>query len=226
MKLELTIPTSLSEIPLVNYQKFIEVSQNNEDSDFISQKMIEIFCGIRLNEVVKMKMTDVVELNNHFIKLFESNPKLKPTFFIGEQEFGFIPDIENISLGEYVDLNKYINDIKTLHKAMAVMYRPITKKKGHRYEIMPYEGTKEFADVMKFAPLEVVLPARVFFWTLGLELVETISQSLDTLKMTKKQREQVEILFKNGDGIRQFTTSLKEMLQNSMKLPSKVYSQS
>ena len=49
MKLELVIPTSLSEIPLMHYQKYMVVASNKDNSDlFISQKMIEIFCGIEL----------------------------------------------------------------------------------------------------------------------------------------------------------------------------------
>ena len=71
MKLELVIPTKLSEIPLMHYQKFIEVSENSNDEEFIAQKMIELFCGIELKNVVKIKMTDVNKLVEHFTKLFE-----------------------------------------------------------------------------------------------------------------------------------------------------------
>ena len=84
MKLEITVPSSISEIPLVNYQKFLKLQQSSNDEEFIAQKMIEIFCGITLKEVVKMKLTSVNELIIHFKNIFAEKPKFKPTFKIGE----------------------------------------------------------------------------------------------------------------------------------------------
>ena len=48
MQLELTVPTSLNEIPLSNYQEFIKMREKTNDDEFMAQKMIEIFCGIKL----------------------------------------------------------------------------------------------------------------------------------------------------------------------------------
>jgi len=64
MKLELVIPTSLSEIPLMHYQKYMVVASNKDNSElFISQKMIEIFCGIELKNVVNIKLSDVIDFS-------------------------------------------------------------------------------------------------------------------------------------------------------------------
>ncbi len=81
MKLELVIPTSLSEIPLMHYQKYMVVASNKENSDlFISQKMIEIFCGIELKSVVDIKLSDVIDLVTHFKGLFDKKLELKKTY--------------------------------------------------------------------------------------------------------------------------------------------------
>ena len=43
MKLDILLPTSLSEIPLSRYQKFIEMKEQSNDEEFIANKMIQIF---------------------------------------------------------------------------------------------------------------------------------------------------------------------------------------
>lgn len=217
MKLELVIPTSLSEIPLMHYQKFMIVASNKDNSDvFISQKMIEIFCGIELKQVVNIKLNDVIELTTHFNKLFSEKKELKRTFEIQGVKFGFINNLEDISFGEYIDLESNIVDVQSFHKAMAVMYRPIVEEKGNKYTIEKYTADTNYAELMKYAPLDVVLPASIFFWTLGNELLTATLSYLEN-KMTRKQKT---ILAKqlnlenNGDGINQYINSLKETLQS------------
>ena len=224
MKLELVIPTSLNEIPLMHYQKFMVVASNKDNSDmFISQKMIEIFCGIELKQVVNIKLNDIIDLTTHFNKLFKDKLELKKTFEIQGVKFGFINELEDISFGEYIDLESNIIDVQSFHKAMAVMYRPITNQKGDKYTIEKYNGTANYADLMKYAPLDVVLPASVFFWTLGNELLTATLSYLEK-QMTKKAKT---ILAKqlnlesNGDGINQYINSLKETLQSLNELQSR-----
>ena len=43
MKVDLLLPTSLSEIPLSRYQDFIAMKEKSNDEEFIAQKMIQIF---------------------------------------------------------------------------------------------------------------------------------------------------------------------------------------
>ena len=62
MKLQITIPTSLEEITLEQYQKFLSIAKDNPESEFIQHKMIEIFCGIDLNDVTKISYKDVNEI--------------------------------------------------------------------------------------------------------------------------------------------------------------------
>jgi len=222
MKTEIVIPTSLSEIPLKSYQEFMKVVEKSNDDEFIGQKTIEIFCGLKMKDVVKVKWSDVKELTLHLNEIFKAKPKFQATFKIQDTEFGFIPNLEDMTFGEYIDLESNISNVETFHKAMAVMYRPITKKVKDRYEIFEYKGTDEFSDVMKYAPLNIVLGATVFFSTLGSDLVQHTLTSLEKeiqknpkIMTLAKERN----LIKDGDGTIQSMRFLKEMLQSLMKLP-------
>lgn len=227
MKVDIYVPSSISEIPLCHYQEFLKLQATSNDQEFIAQKMVEIFCGLQLKDVVKLKVTSVNELIVHFTKIFKEKPKFKSTFKIGDVEFGFIPNLENITFGEYVDLENYLSKWEDFHKAMAVMYRPITIRKEDKYEIMEYTGAAAFSEGMKFAPMDVAIAASVFFWTLGSELLSaTLDYLTNEIKTNEKEFQTLahELnLVKSGGGIVQFTDSLKETLQNMTRLQNTDY---
>ena len=216
MKLELTIPTQLKEIKLLQYQKFLKIAKENEESEFLHQKMVQIFCGIDLKDVASIKRKDVASITSNLGQLFNTNHKFIPRFKIGGAEFGFIPNLDEMTQGEYVDLDTYITDWDEMHKAMAVLYRPITNKVSDRYQIEEYKGSITYADVMRHAPLDVVLGAVVFFYHLGNELLKS------TLNYLEENPKITDIVNKHnlendGDGIALSMLSLKEMLEDLMK---------
>jgi len=229
MKVDITVPESIAEIPLVNYQKFLKVQENSDDQEFIAQKMIEIFCGIELKDVAKIKYNDMNNLVEHFNKIFSVKPVFYQRFKLKEMEFGFIPNLEEISWGEYIDLEHHMNSWEDFHKAMAVMYRPITKTYKDKYEIMPYTGSEEWHDLMKYMPMEIAISARVFFYNLGNELLGSTVDYLETLTSNKQSRRQRRIsqkegnLLNSGDGILAYMQSLREISQSLMKLPDTNY---
>ena len=218
MKLEITIPTKLSEIKLSQYQAFLKIAKDNEDSEFLHQKMVQIFCGIDLKDIALIKYKDVNEITAFLNNMFSQPNQLIPKFKLGGTEFGFIPNLEDMTFGEYTDLDTYITDWDMMHRAMAVLYRPI-KNKGLNgtYDIEDYNGTVTYGDVMKYAPLDVCLGATVFFYNLGNELLKS------TLNYLENNKEMQTILQqrnsdKDGDGIVQSMLLLKETLQDLTKL--------
>jgi hypothetical protein len=223
MEIQVKVPTSLNEIPLKHYVDFLNVQKGSNDEEFIAQKMIEIFCGIRLAEVAKIKLTSLNEMVRHFTNLFDTKPKFQQRFTIGDIEFGFIPNLEDISFGEYVDLENYLQSWETYNKAMAVMYRPIKTRKGDKYEIHEYTASKDHQELMQFAPLDVCIAASVFFYSLGNELLTATLNYLERQMKTNPNLSETIAnqlsLPNNGDGISQYMHSLKEMLQSSMRLP-------
>jgi hypothetical protein len=163
MKLDILLPNSLSEIPLSRYQEFVAMKEKSNDEELIANKMIQIFCGLQLGEVAKIKLKDLNGLIKHFTDVFSEKPQLIRNFKIKNIEFGFIPNLENISFGEYVDIEHHLKDWSTYHKAMAVMFRPIKDKHKDKYSIIEYEPNQDMQELMKFAPLDVAIGASVFF---------------------------------------------------------------
>jgi hypothetical protein len=218
MKVDINVPESLNEITLYQYQKFEKLIQNNDASHFVNQKTIEIFCDIELKDVARIKVADTDSLLMHLNTLLQTKPKLTRTFKLGVYEFGFIPKIEDITSGEFIDLETYLGDTETLHKAMAVLFRPIKSKVKDLYIIEDYEAADRYSEVLKYMPLDIALGSMLFFWTLlndcGIALSHYIQNEVEQSEVAKQ------VLEKNGVGINQFTQQLKEIFSNSMQLPN------
>jgi hypothetical protein len=208
MELNVVVPTSLSEITLDQYQRFARLEG---DEEFLTHKMLEIFCGVPLAQLPNVKFSSVANVMRHINTMFEEKPSLKPTFTIGEQEFGFIPNLEEITFGEYVDLDNYMGDVQNLHKTMAVLYRPITEKTGKRYAIEAYDSAQKYEQQMKDAPMDAVMGASLFFWRLGNDLLVATLTSLEKEKTNTQAKPSSE---ESGDGILPSISSLKAMLQD------------
>lgn len=222
MKLNITLPTSLSEIPLHRYQQFIEMKDNSNDEEFIAQKMIQIFCGIKLGEAAKIKMKHLNELIEHFTKVFSQKPKLVHRFKIKNIEFGFIPKFDDITFGEYVDLENYLKDWGTYHKALSVMYRPIERTFSNKYEIREYKPNEDIQEIMKHAPLDVAISSSFFLSSLGVELLKAtqtyLQKELKTMTKGSTNIAKDISLQKIGAGIQASMDSLREILQSLTRL--------
>lgn len=219
MELEINIPSSLNEITLGQYQEFVRITKNDDSDDvFINHKLIQIFCGVELGMVSKMRQRDINEIVETVNNLFKSAPPLKMRFEFKGKEFGLIPNLDDMSAGEYMDLDGYIDNWDQMHNAMAVLFRPITNKFKHLYQIEEYKGSSHYADLMKDLPMDIVLGVHVFFFNLGNELLKSTmrySQQEAEALLTKQHN-----LEKGGDGINQSMLLRKEMYDDLMKLPS------
>jgi hypothetical protein len=222
MKIKLTIPTKLSEITLKQYQQFLEIAKNNDDNNFLQQKVIQIFCGVDLKHVQDMHQKDINEISNRVLALFETKQKLITRFNLGGLEFGFIPNLDEITSGEYIDLDTYITDTKNMHRVMAILYRPIVNKQKDKYAIEPYISSITYSEVMEFMPLDVALSAMVFFWTLGIELVNSTATYLESNKAVQDLATQHN-LGNAGAGIVQSMRLLRESCEDLMKSQSYHY---
>lgn len=210
MRVKISVPNDLSEIKLWQYQKFLEIQKQNSDENFLASKMIEIFCGIELKEAYKMKAKDVHRITGILADMFEQKPVLINRFYLNNIEYGFIPNLDDMTLGEYVDLDTYLPKWEEIEKAMAVLYRPITKTYKGKYQIEDY--TAQGQDAYKDMPMSIVFGAMFFFYRLGIDLSKIMTVYLEQNKDIHSQLSHS--LGKNGDGINQFMHSLKGILED------------
>ena len=141
--------------------------------------------------------------------MFNEKPKLVKEFKMGKKTYGFIPKLEDMTFGEYVDLDTYIGDMPNLHRAMGVLYRPIKLKDKEKYLIEDYKG--EESEKMKNMPMDAVLSSIIFFYNLGMDLSKAMLNFLNEEEMDLVQQQ---ILEESGDGINRFSDSLKEILED------------
>ena len=110
-----------------------------------------------------------------------------------------------------------------MHKALAVMYRPITKGNKDFYDIESYEGSDKYAEIMKDAPVTVALGAMVFFYHLGNELRKATLESLQKQTLQEIQRQTKTHSEVSGDGTNQYMHLLEEMSEKLKKLQDFAY---
>ena len=220
------VPNELSDIQLHQWQKYVNIYNKNKDdanaTDFLNIKMLDIFCGISQQDLKEIELAQFEGALNQVNRLLSQTPKLRNTFkMVGtdgvEVEFGLIPNFDKMSYGEFIDLEKYLYDDSNLHRAMAVLYRPIKHKNKGKYLIHKYKGTEYLADVMKHTPLDIVLASRVFFYRLATKLSNyTMVYTLKQLQEMDGQEDNRSV--KNGETIKQYIHSLEKMLEESEKL--------
>ena len=210
MRVKITVPNDLSEIKLWQYQKFVKIQEDNTDENFLASKMIEIFCGISLKEAYTLKAKDVHRITGILADMFEQKPHIKTRFVLNGIEYGFIPNLDDMTLGEYVDLDTYLGKWQQVEKAMAVLYRPIINTYKNKYTIEEYKA--EGQDVYKDMPMDIVLGSMLFFYRLGIDLSRVMTSYLESKGEIPQQ--QVRNLVLNGDGISQFSHSLREILRD------------
>jgi hypothetical protein len=230
IEVALSLPKSINDIKLKDYQGYMKVYEANkevDDANFLELKLLEAFCGVDLLTANKMpfetfdfaleRISDVFKEGTPLVNRFKMTGTDDVT-----AEFGFIPNLSKMSLGEYVDLDTYIGDMQNMHKAMAILYRPIHKSwdgKKH-YRIAEYEGTESYSDVMKEMPLGIALGAMVFFYRLGMKLSKhMMAYSLQLLEKEELSEEQNRLLQKGMAGIKASMPLLEEMHSDLERLP-------
>ena len=209
--MEITIPTHLSEVPLYKMVEYNSLPHLEENERAI--KAVSIFLGLTNKETARLPLKVLNKAIEHIKNILSESPELQPTFEYKGIKYGFVPNLDDLTTGEFIDIETYQKEPKDTYKVLSVLYRPITKEgQGNRYLIAPYKG--EINEAFREMPSDVAFGALLFFWRLEIDLLTYTLKSLD-----KKTVEQMKAsLQKNGVGWGSYTYSLQEMLQNLDKL--------
>lgn len=193
-----------SEVTLEKWLKLIDFHNGSKSSE--ATETIAALSDIPKKLIKQLELKDVAVIMGRVAELQQKqNSSLKKIIEVEGKEYGFHPDLDSITLGEYADIETFIkNDIeKHLPELMAILYRPITERgENGVYTIQAYDGNIRIrAEQMKKMSAEQVQSALVFFYHLGNVLLTTLpSYLMDRLKEMKMQSQQ-KALQKNGDGL-------------------------
>tara|TARA_B100001564_G_C20629939_1_gene666620 strand:+ start:341 stop:937 length:597 start_codon:yes stop_codon:yes gene_type:complete len=190
---EISIPTDWSEVSIKKYIKYTSAIQDVTDEDEISRITISVMCDISFDILNHIKLKDLKVIQKNLQKLISKpvNKQIINKINIDGKMFGFHPKINDLTMGEYVDIETFAKD-NDLASMMCVLYRPITKEQGNRYDIEPYHvdhiNNKKHFEKLSINIANAIV---VFFWNLGNQQLNHIHQYL---KETKKNQQQVDMV--------------------------------
>jgi hypothetical protein len=208
--MKLHLPASYEDLTLGH----LMVLETTEDP----VKRVQAVTGLSFAELRRMPQALIMEANAHLDTLQKQEvAKHLTTFELNGTTYGFIPDWENFSAGEWIDMETYTADFwKTAHKAMSILYRPLDRKWKDTYTIEEYTA-KEDAEAFKDMPAPLVAGALLFFWTTERALLSNLQSSL--LKATKEAMSSLS----SGDGIQYSTHWLVRMSSRWTQLRSSLW---
>jgi len=180
-------------------------------------KTIEIFCDVDIKVVSQFPVKDAKDIVEDIHAVLDQTVKFTDRFTMDGIEYGFIPDLSAMSLGEYIDLEDGLKDTKEFHKAAAVMFRPVIKSFKELYTIDGYDASLERQALMLEAPIGIISSAVVFFYSIVNELLEgSQNYSKNLLEIAKTILEK-DSSVRNMDGLPAYTHLAEVMLQNTSK---------
>tara|TARA_R100001530_G_scaffold29449_1_gene23196 strand:+ start:193 stop:792 length:600 start_codon:yes stop_codon:yes gene_type:complete len=187
---EFKLISKWEDVTLEKWIKLIDFKKGTKTEE--AKETIALLSNIPKDIITQLELKDVVLIMGKLVEFQEKqNHSLKRIIKIDDEEFGFHPDLEAITLGEYADLEQFIKlGVEDyLPEIMAILYRPIVEREGNLYTIKAYEGNiKLRAEKMKKMSAEQVQSALVFFYLLGnVSITTTESFLTERLKGTKKQ---------------------------------------
>ena len=190
-EVKLTIPDKWSDITIETYQKYVKIQEGKGSEKSKVIKSLALLCGTTPFIVKKMAYKDLLEIMGIIKNLIDTEPdkeEFRKRFTFNEQEYGFCPNLSNITTGEYIDLESYCKEpIENLHIIMSILYRPISFKRGGRYAIESYNPDEFKEELFKNCPMDIALNGLGFFLTLG-EGLAKISHSYLQAQETKQQK--------------------------------------
>ena len=195
---------SWDDVTLEKWAKLID--GNNKSKPKEALDTITMLSDIPRKLVKELSINDVSNILNRIAELQnKAKGRLKKIVKVDGVEYGFHPDLSEITLGEYADIETYIQAgiENNLAKMMAVLYRPIVEKNGKYYSITAYNGSEVRMRAEKFKKMKAadVNSSLVFFWTLGNELSTILPLYLMERMKEMKQSVQMKSSQRSGDGL-------------------------
>ena len=216
--MKIKIPQTTHDITVEQYAKYNMIA-DDQDKEFVGHKMLSIFLNISMKDALNMEQSVAEEVIKDLNDMLDTQ---EDTFEFTHNgvEYAFIPDLEQITLGEYVDLEDYIVNAKDWTKAMAVLFRPVKQRIKDLYDIEPYIGDKRSQETAKDFPASAFITATVFFYSLSKQLWVNSAFYLGKLLNSQQMKDLRTIASKdnsqNGGGGSTLSTHLVTEMRRSL----------
>ena len=194
---------SWSDVTLEKWLRLVNLEEGSKAKE--AEETIAALSDIPKKLIRQLSVNDVAVIMSALAELqAEEDTELKKVFEIEGVKYGMHPDLDSITLGEYADIETFIEGgvENNLPEIMAVLFRPVIEEESQAYTITAYDGNINVrAEIFKKMPAEQVQSALVFFWHLGNVLYQTLPLSLMARLKQKIGKLEKATLQKNGDGL-------------------------
>ena len=210
----ISIPENLSDIKLSAYKKFLLMA--NEDNG--DEQALYHFCGLAPAVQESMKKKDRDYIRKKLGEVLNEKPALTNIFKFKGVEYGFHPKLEDISMGEYIDLEEYLKEpYKNAEKVLGILYRPITNKVFGRYNVENYNPDKHNGLGFQDLGADIFLGCLLFFYRLEISLLITFLRSSQNQTETNPPLINNPNSQRSGDGMGQSIRLLEAISLSLMK---------
>ena len=188
---EFKLISKWSDVTMEKWLKLIDFKEGTKTKE--AEETIAALSNIPKDLIKQLEIRDIAIIMEKVAEIQqEQDSSLKGVIEVNDKRYGFHPDLNSMTLGEWSDLETFIKDgiEKNMPQVMAVLYRPIVEEtESGVYTIEAYDGDIAIrTEEMRKMSAEQVQSALVFFCNLGRVLSKTLeSFSMDRLKEMKKQ---------------------------------------
>jgi len=184
------MPSSWHEVSLTQYLALTKIDESYTPLKRLVYT-ISILGDVPLDQLYEVNFEMLTKIDLSFINKMDKT--LQKIIEIEGTKYGVVKDLKSLSLGEYVDIDTYIQEpIENLHKICSIMCRPIVSEDGDLYIIEKYNPetmdlrSKLFLEKMNIADLFAISN---LFLTGVSSYTEHMNHSLSQLqKKTKKMK--------------------------------------
>ena len=184
--MKITLPDNYSEVTVGQYMELWKMYEKEDDAYLAQRRAIETLAGLEPNALQDASW-ESIEQSSETLNWLISEPDpftlkmpLIRRFELKGQQYGFIPDMSLLKVGEYADLETLCGAgvFENLNKLCAILFREVTTEKLDKYEIVSYSMSAERKKAMLELPMNIAVGAVVFFCNTARELAFTTERYL------------------------------------------------
>lgn len=182
------IKTINSELTVSQFQKYIKEQDKFNSSP---SKMLSLLLDMDEDDVKDLPKNQVDFVLSYVNQKF-MEPKQDEIIMTFEHDgvtYGLENDWGKLSWGAWVDIEILSAEKleENIHHILAILYRPVTKTNGLKYEIEPYasKSVNERKEIFKDLPISIWFSCSSFFFLIAKLYISDINNSLKWIQKMK-----------------------------------------